>query len=62
VLVEGNRKLELSYRCSGGERGYLFFIPPQRYALFLQHFLRLKAFGNPYSRYRGSRRVDLFDR
>lgn len=62
VLVEGNRKLELSYRSGEGERGYLFFIPAQRYALFLQHFLRSKAFGNPYSRYRGSRRVDLAGR
>jgi protein-S-isoprenylcysteine O-methyltransferase Ste14/DNA-directed RNA polymerase subunit RPC12/RpoP len=59
VLVEGNRKLELFYRSSDGKRGYLLFIPPQRYALFLQHFLRLRAFGNPYSRYRGSRRAAL---
>ena len=59
VLVEGNRKLELSYRTSNGEGGYLFFVPPQRYAVFLQHFLRRQAFGSPYSRYRGSRRVDL---
>jgi 1-acyl-sn-glycerol-3-phosphate acyltransferase len=59
VLVEGNRKLELSYRTGNGEGGYLFFVPPQRYAVFLQHFLRRQAFGSPYSRYRGSRRVDL---
>ncbi len=59
VLVEGNRKLELSYRTGNGEGGYLFFIPPQRYAVFLQHFLRRQAFGSPYSRYRGSRRVDV---
>jgi 1-acyl-sn-glycerol-3-phosphate acyltransferase len=59
VLVEGNRKLELSYRTKNGEGGYLFFLPPQRYAVFLQHFLRRQAFDNPYSRYRGSRRVDL---
>jgi 1-acyl-sn-glycerol-3-phosphate acyltransferase len=57
VLVEGNRKLELSYRNGNGEGGYLFFVPPQRYAVFLQHFLRRQAFGSPYSRYRGSRRV-----
>jgi DNA-directed RNA polymerase subunit RPC12/RpoP len=59
VLVEGNRKLELSYRTEGKEGGYLFFLPPQRYAVFLQHFLRRQAFGSPYSRYRGSRRVDV---
>lgn len=59
VLVEGNRKLELFYRNRNGEDGYLFFVPPQRYAVFLQHFLRRQAFGSPYSRYRGSRRVDV---
>jgi len=59
VLVESNWKLEFSFRKKEGQRGYLFFLPPLRYALFLQHFLRLKAFGNPYARYRGSRRFDI---
>ncbi len=58
VLVEGNRKLELSYRRSGSSR-CLFFLAPPRYAVFLQHFLRLRAFGNPYARYRGSGRLEL---
>ncbi len=56
VLVESNWKVELSYRRSGVGRGYVLFIPPVRYAVFLQHFLRIKAFGNPYARYRGSQR------
>lgn len=58
VLVESNCKLELSYR-SPGRGGYLFFLPPLRYAVFLQHYLRLRAFANPYARYRGSGRVEL---
>ncbi len=58
VLVESNCKLELSYR-RPGLRGYVFFLPPLRYAVFLQHFLRLRAFANPYARYRGSGRVEL---
>jgi 1-acyl-sn-glycerol-3-phosphate acyltransferase len=58
VLVESNCKLELSYRAAG-RSGYLFFLPPLRYAVFLQHFLRLRAFANPYARYRGSGRVEL---
>jgi 1-acyl-sn-glycerol-3-phosphate acyltransferase len=58
VLVEGNRKLELSYR-SEGRQGFLVFRPPSRYVVFLQHFLRLRAFANPYARYRGSSRQEL---
>jgi hypothetical protein len=58
VLVESNSKLEFSYR-TGGEQGYVFFLPPLRYTLFLQHFLRLKAFANPYARYRGSNRDEI---
>jgi hypothetical protein len=58
VLVESNNKLEFSYRTSG-EQGYVFFLPPLRYTLFLQHFLRLKAFANPYARYRGSNRDEI---
>jgi hypothetical protein len=58
VLVEGNRKLELSYR-SEGRQGFLVFRPPSRYIVFLQHFLRLRAFANPYARYRGSSRSEL---
>jgi hypothetical protein len=58
VLVESNCKLELSYRAAG-RAGCLFFLPPLRYAVFLQHFLRLRAFYNPYARYRGSGRVEL---
>ena len=58
VLVESNNKLEFSYR-TGGEQGYVFFLPPLRYTLFLQHFLRLKAFANPYARYRGSNRDEI---
>jgi 1-acyl-sn-glycerol-3-phosphate acyltransferase len=58
VLVESNCKLELFYR-SAGRDGCLFFLPPLRYAVFLQHFLRLRAFANPYARYRGSGRVEL---
>ncbi len=41
------------------EQIYLIIrIPPSR-ALFLQHLLRLKAFGDPYTRYRGSNRIVL---
>jgi 1-acyl-sn-glycerol-3-phosphate acyltransferase len=58
VLVESNGKLELSYR-GPGRSGYVFFLPPLRHAVFLQHFLRLRAFANPYARYRGSGRVEL---
>ena len=58
VLVEGNCKLELSYR-GAGSSGYVFFLSPPRYAVFLQHFLRLRAFDNPYARYRGSLRNEL---
>ncbi len=58
VLVESNCKLELSCRCQGSS-GYLFFLTPPRYAVFLQHFLRLRAFANPYARYRGSGRCEL---
>ena len=58
VLVESNCKLELFYSSTGRD-GYLFFLPPLRYAVFLQHFLRLRAFGNPYARYRGSGRAEL---
>jgi 1-acyl-sn-glycerol-3-phosphate acyltransferase len=58
VLVEGNRKLELSYR-GAGRQGFLVFRPPSRYVVFLQHFLRLRAFANPYARYRGSSRSEL---
>jgi 1-acyl-sn-glycerol-3-phosphate acyltransferase len=58
VLVESNCKLELSY-CSAGLRGYVSFLAPPRYAVFLQHFLRLRAFANPYARYRGSGRIEL---
>ena len=35
------------------------FVPPVRYAVFLQHFLRIRAFGNAYARYRGSNRREL---
>ena len=59
VLVESNWKLELSYRVSGGGRGYVLFFSPHRYTVFLQHFLRLKAFGSPYARYRGSSRREI---
>ena len=58
VLVESNCKLEVSYR-SAGRQGCVVFLPPLRYTLFLQHFLRLRAFTNPYARYRGSSRVEL---
>jgi hypothetical protein len=58
VLVEGNRKLEVFYR-TAGPQGCVVFLPPQRYALFLQHFLRLAAFANPYARYQGSNRVQI---
>ncbi len=58
VLVESNCKLEVSYR-SAGRQGSIVFLPPLRYTLFLQHFLRLRAFANPYARYRGSGRVEL---
>lgn len=59
VLVEGNSKLELTYRAEDGRPGFLRFASPGRYPLFLQHFLRLKAFANPYARYRGSSRREL---
>ena len=58
VLVESNRKLDLSYRSNGLQR-CLVFQPPLRYIVFLQHFLRQRAFGNPYARYRGSNRAEV---
>ncbi len=58
VLVEGNCKLELSFSGTSSS-GCLFFLMPPRYAVFLQHFLRLRAFANPYARYRGSGRCEL---
>ena len=59
VLVESNWKVEFSYRKKSGERGYVFFVPPHRYPVFLQHFLRIRAFGSPYARYRGSNRCEI---
>ncbi len=56
VLVESNWKVEISYRSNGAGRGYVLLVPPMRYVVFLQHFLRIRAFGNPYARYRGSAR------
>ena len=58
VLVESNCKLEVFYR-TASRQGCVIFLPPLRYTLFLQHFLRLRAFANPYARYRGSGRVEL---
>jgi 1-acyl-sn-glycerol-3-phosphate acyltransferase len=58
VLVESNRKLEFSHR-QGGRLEFVFFQPAPRFAVFLQHFLRLAAFGNPYARYRRSNRFEM---
>jgi len=57
ILVESNCKLELS--CGNGGAGLVFFMSPPRYSVFLQHFLRQRAFGNPYARYRGSNRAEV---
>jgi 1-acyl-sn-glycerol-3-phosphate acyltransferase len=59
VLVENNWKVEFSYRKPGGERGYVLCIPPLVYPVFLQHFLRIRAFGSPDVRYRGSARSEI---
>ncbi len=60
VLIEGNRKLEISYTESNDKKkkGYIILIVPQTKALFLQYFLRIRAFNHPYMRYRyGSRKL-----
>jgi 1-acyl-sn-glycerol-3-phosphate acyltransferase len=59
VLVENNWKVEFSYRKQDGERGYILCVPPLIYPVFLQHFLRIRAFGSPDARYRGSARSEI---
>ena len=58
VLIEGRKKLEIGCRNKGPATLFSCRVP-KRYAYFLQSAIRLKAFGDLYTRHRGSRRVPL---
>jgi len=56
VLIEGSRKLEILYRRRPGVRELIQFTADPRHPLFLEHALRLRAFGDPDCRFRGALR------
>ena len=58
VMIEGRKKLEMAVRQDGSIHLYSCAVP-QKYAYFLQSFIRLKAFGNIYTRHRGSTRIPV---